>query len=69
MKNLAPSVIITTLQWMLGFGFVTLGAIILAAGGIQLGLSYMVVGVITVPLFKLPVGLRMAAIVIGSLLL
>lgn len=69
MKILELSVVIKTLQWFLGIGFVALGAIILSAGDIQLGLCYLVLGMITVPLLKLPVGFRTAAIVIGALLL
>ncbi len=69
MKYLEPLTVTRTLQWILGIGFLMIGAAIFAAGGFQLGSSYLVLGAITVPLLKLPYGFRTAAIVIGAFLL
>ena len=61
--------IIKGFQWALGIGFLGMGIIILSSGGISLGICYLFLGVIAVPLLELPKGFRTLAIIAGSLLL
>ena len=68
-NNRLEEKIIKAFQWVLGSGFLIVGTIILFSGGVVLGLGYLFLGVIAVPLIELPKGFRTLAIIIGSVLL
>ena len=61
--------IIKAFQWVLGSGFLIVGTIILFSGGVVLGLGYLFLGAVAVPLLELPKGFRTLAIIAGSVLL
>ena len=68
-NNRLEEKIIKGFQWALGIGFLVIGITILSSGGIPLGISYLFLGAIAIPLLKLPKGIRTLAIIAGSLLL
>ena len=68
-NNRLEEKIIKAFQWVLGSGFLIVGTIILFSGGVVLGLGYLFLGAIAVPLIELPKGFRTLAIIIGSVLL
>lgn len=68
-NNRLEEKIIKGFQWALGIGFLVMGVTILSSGGIPLGIGYLFLGAIAVPLLKLPKGFRTLAIIAGSLLL
>lgn len=61
--------IIKGFQWFLGIVFLSIGITILSTKGTALGLAYLLLGGITIPLLELPKGFRTIAIIAGSLLL
>ena len=68
-KNNIEEKIIKVFQWILGISFLILGTIILFNGGSALGIAYIFLGVVTIPLLELPKGTRTLAIIIGSVIL
>lgn len=68
MKDIEQT-IIKGFQWFLGIVFISMSIIILSSTGDALGLAYLVLGGITIPLLELPKGFRTIAIIAGSLLL
>ena len=68
-KNNIEEKIIKAFQWVLGISFLILGTIILLSGGSALGIAYLFLGVVAIPLLELPKGTRTLAIIIGSIIL
>lgn len=53
----------------MGIGFIVVGTIISTTGGLFLGLVYLALGIVAVPLLPLPYGFRTLAILLGAVLL
>lgn len=68
MKDIEQN-ILKSFQWFLGIVFISMSIIILSSTGDALGLAYLALGGITIPLLDLPKGFRTIAIIAGSLLL
>ena len=68
-KKFEPQVISEILQWLLTIGFTFVGTTLLLTRDVQLGLFYLILGIIMLRTLQLPLGFRIAALVSGSFLL
>ena len=57
------------LQWLLTIFFAVIGVILLFSGAIQLGLSCVALGIVTLPLLEFPLVFRMSVLTIGAIVL
>lgn len=56
------------LEWCLGISLFILGFLLVYAGEIQLGLPYLLFGLVIVPVFPLPPWVRVFAAILGLIL-
>lgn len=61
--------IVKVLQWVLGTGFIIIGALLLHNDNFLLGTLYLTWGVIVIPVLKLPYGFRTIVILLGAFFL